>query len=189
MTRETSKRPIFYFAASIFLAVYLLISSPEKSYKVGDVIIILIEENTNAQQKAGTNTNIKDDMGLQFTHTITKLNPLLGNNNNVSWSNSNKYAGQGTTQRASNVTAKVAATVTEVMENGNLKIEGSHKLDVNDESQEIQISGLVRSKDISVANTIYSYQVASAQVSVKGTGVIQEAESPGWFTRIFNWLF
>ena len=62
-------------------------------------------------------------------------------------------------------------------------------MDINDESQEILISGIIRSKDVSPANTVYSYQVADAQVSFKGTGAVQEAEAPGWFTRILNWLF
>jgi flagellar L-ring protein precursor FlgH len=163
--------------------------SPDKSYKVGDVITVIIDENTNAQQKAGTNTNTKDDMSLQLNHTIAKLNPLIGGNSSVAYSGGNKYTGSGTTQRAAQVTSKIAATVIEVSDNGNLKIEGHHKLEVNDEMQDILVTGTVRSKDISVANSIFSYQVANAEVSVKGTGVIQEAESPGWLSRIFNWLF
>ncbi|MBU1026512.1 MAG: flagellar basal body L-ring protein FlgH, partial [Candidatus Margulisbacteria bacterium] len=47
----------------------------------------------------------------------------------------------------------------------------------------------VRPKDISGANSVYSYQVASAELSVIGTGAVAEAESPGWITRILNWLF
>jgi flagellar L-ring protein precursor FlgH len=47
----------------------------------------------------------------------------------------------------------------------------------------------VRPKDISGANTVYSYQVASAELTVKGAGAVADAESPGWITRILNWLF
>lgn len=163
--------------------------SPEKAYKIGDIITIIVDENTSAQQKAGTNTTTKDDLGAQLTHTIARLNPLISANTSITSSNGNKYTGQGSTQRASTVTTKIAAMVTEVLDNGNIKIDGSHYLDVNDESQQILVSGIVRSKDISVANSVYSYQVANAQISVKGTGAVQEAESPGWFTRILNWLF
>jgi flagellar L-ring protein precursor FlgH len=73
--------------------------------------------------------------------------------------------------------------------NGNLKIKGKHKVEVNDEIQEITISGIVRPKDISGSNSIYSYQVANAELAVKGTGVVAETEAPGWLTRLFNWLF
>jgi flagellar L-ring protein precursor FlgH len=75
------------------------------------------------------------------------------------------------------------------MPNGNLKVKGRHRVEVNDEIQEISITGMVRAKDISGANSVYSYQVADAELAVKGTGVVAETESPGWLTRIFNWLF
>lgn len=163
--------------------------SPEKSYKVGDIITVLINETSSAQHKAGTKTDIKDDLGLKFTHSIDRLTPLIGTNNTAAGQWSNKYGGTGGTERSSNVTARVAALVTEVMDNGNLKIEGKHKVNVNDENQEIMISGIVRSKDISVNNSIYSHQVANAEVAISGTGVVQEAESPGWLTRVLNWLF
>ncbi|MFA4967724.1 MAG: flagellar basal body L-ring protein FlgH [Candidatus Margulisiibacteriota bacterium] len=163
--------------------------SPDKSFKVGDIITILIVESSTAQHKAGTNTDVKDNLGLQFSHTIDRLNSLIGPSNSVAGQANQKYGGQGSTNRASNVQAKIAAAVTEVLENGNLKIEGHHKVSVNDETQDIMVAGSVRSKDISINNTIYSYQVADADISIKGNGVVQEAEAPGWLTRIFNWLF
>ncbi len=163
--------------------------SPDKSFKVGDIITILIVESSTAQHKAGTKTDVRDDLGIKLTHTIEKLKPLIDTNNTLAGQASQKYGGLGSTQRESNVSAKIAAVVEEVLPNGNLKIEGHHKLNINDEDQEIIVTGIVRSKDISINNTIYSYQVADADISIKGTGVVQEAESPGWLTRILNWLF
>jgi flagellar L-ring protein precursor FlgH len=163
--------------------------STEKAYKVGDIINILILESTSAQNKAGTNTDVRDDLGAKFTHTIQRLAPVIGTNNQAAGQVNNQYKGSGATTRSSNVQARISAWVTEVMPNGNLKIQGSHKVEINDEIQEIAITGMVRPKDISGANTIYSYQVANAELAVKGTGVVAEGESPGWITRILNWLF
>jgi flagellar L-ring protein precursor FlgH len=163
--------------------------STEKAYKVGDIVNVLILESTAAQNRAGTKTDVKDDLGLQFTHTIARLAPVVGTNNSIDGEFENRYDGLGQTSRISKVQARVAAWVTEVLENGNLKVKGLHKVQVNDEIQEITIMGVVRPKDISGANTVYSYQLADAEVLVKGTGVVAESESPGWLTRIFNWLF
>ena len=177
------------FGDSIWSKNSSSIYSTDKAYKVGDILTIIVVENTDAQQKAGTTTTVKDDLSLKLTNNVQKLASLLGSDSSITGQTGNKYAGSGTTQRASTVTAKISATVAEVMENGNLRIEGRRVLDINDESQEILISGIIRSKDVSPANTVYSYQVADAQVSFKGTGAVQEAEAPGWFTRILNWLF
>jgi len=163
--------------------------STEKAYKVGDIVNVIILESTSAQNRAGTKTNLKDDLGLKFSHTIDSLAPIIGTSNQATGNISNKYSGQGQTSRTSNVQARISSWVTKVLPNGNLDIEGKHKVQVNDEIQEISITGTVRPKDISGANTVYSYQVANAALLIRGTGVIAETESPGWLTRIFNWLF
>jgi len=163
--------------------------STQKAYKTGDIINIVILESTVAQNKAGTKSDVRDDLGMKFTHTLQRLAPVIGTNNQATGQVSNRYSGLGQTSRTSNVQARIAAWVTEVMPTGNLKIKGRHKVEVNDEIQEITITGVVRAKDISGANTVFSYQVADAELAVKGTGVVAETESPGWLTRIFNWLF
>lgn len=163
--------------------------STQKAYKTGDIISIIILESTVAQNKAGTKSDVRDDLGMKFTHTLQRLAPVIGTNNQATGQASNRYSGLGQTSRTSSVQARISAWVTEVMPTGNLKIKGRHKVEVNDEIQEITITGVVRAKDISGANTVFSYQVADAELAVKGTGVVAETESPGWLTRIFNWLF
>jgi flagellar L-ring protein precursor FlgH len=163
--------------------------STQKAYKEGDIINIIVLESTVAQNKAGTNTDVRDNLSVKFSHTIQRLAPVIGTDNQMTGQAGNKYKGLGQTSRASNVQARIAAWVTEVLPNGNLSIKGKHKVEVNDEIQAITITGVVRPKDISGANSIYSYQVANASLAVRGTGVIAETESPGWLTRIFNWLF
>ncbi|MBU0502108.1 MAG: flagellar basal body L-ring protein FlgH [bacterium] len=167
-------------------------SSPysiERSHKTGDIINLIILESTSALNQAKTKTDVDDDLAAKFTHNINRLASIIGTNNQVDGTVGNRYTGSGQTGRTSNVQARVAAWVTEVMPNGNLVILGKHKVQVNDEIQEITISGLIRPKDISGANTVYSYQVANAELTIRGKGVIAETESPGWLTRIFNWLF
>ncbi|MBN2058461.1 MAG: flagellar basal body L-ring protein FlgH [Candidatus Saganbacteria bacterium] len=163
--------------------------STEKAHRVGDIINIVILESTSAVNQAGTDTDVSDDLSAKFTHTIDQLAPVIGPDNQLTGQAANKYTGTGKTTRASNVTARIAAWVTEVKPNGNLAIEGKHRVQVNDEIQEITITGTVRPKDISGGNSVYSYQVANADLTVRGTGVVAESESPGWFTRILNWLF
>ncbi|MDI6731488.1 MAG: flagellar basal body L-ring protein FlgH [Candidatus Margulisbacteria bacterium] len=163
--------------------------STEKAYKVGDIINILIIESTSAQNKAGTKTDKKDELSAKLTHTLTQLAPIVGTNNQIAAQWGNKFTGSGQTTRTSSVTARISAWVTDVLPNGNVSIMGKHKVTVNDEIQEITITGIVRPKDISGANTIYSYQVANAELLVKGTGTVAEGEEPGWLTRFFNWLF
>ena len=163
--------------------------SREKNFKVGDIVTILVLESTSAIQKAGTNTNIKDDFGTKFNHDVDKIKSVIPLSATAAGNVSNRYTGIGKTERSSYLSAKVSVVVTEVLDNSNLRIAGKHRIEVNDEVQEIKVAGIVRPADVSVSNTVYSYQVADADVTVQGTGVVGDAESPGWLTRFLNWLF
>ncbi|MFA5104069.1 MAG: flagellar basal body L-ring protein FlgH [Candidatus Margulisiibacteriota bacterium] len=192
-------------AFSLFLAVCLLSqgafstslwiegsSSPfvvQKPYKIGDVIMILIVESTSAAQKAGTDTQNQDSLGANFSHTIQKLQGVIGPSAGLQGSRSQSTQGSGSTTRSSNVLATVAVTVKNILPDGNLEIDGTHKVAVNEERQDIRISGIIRPKDISAWNTVYSYQVANADVSVRGTGAVAESSSPGIIMRFLNLLF
>ncbi len=167
-------------------------SSPfvvQKPYRIGDVIMVLIVESTSAVQKAGTDTQNQDNLGASFSHTIQKLQGTIAPSGSLQGSRSQSYQGSGSTTRSSNVLATVAVTVKNVLPDGNLVIEGTHKVAVNEERQEINVSGIVRPKDITAWNTIYSYQVANAEVSVKGTGSVADTSSPGIIMRVLNFLF
>jgi flagellar L-ring protein FlgH len=161
--------------------------SVSKSFRVGDMITVIILETTSAVQKAGTDTDVNDSLSAALDHTITRLN--IDPTNYLKANGGNQYSGSGSTARSSKVTAKIAAVITRILPNGNLLISGEHKVEVNNEIQTIKISGMVRPKDVTLMNTVLSYQVAGASVSVKGSGVVGEADEPGWFSRMFNWVF
>ena len=163
--------------------------SPQKAYKMGDIINVVILENSSAKNSAATKTNVNDNLSAKFTHTLQRLAPIIGANNQAMGQLQNQYTGDGSTVRGNTVTARIAAWVVEVLPNGNLSIKGRHRVNINDEEQEIMITGTVRPKDIAGTNTVYSYQVADAELIVSGTGAVSDAGAPGWLTRIFNWLF
>jgi len=163
--------------------------SVQKNFKAGDIITVLILESSSALSQAGTDTGVKDDLSLRFNHTMERLYSDVGPRNEVLLKGENKYKGIGKTTRASNIQAKVAAIVTKVFDNGNLAILGNHRVEVNRERQDITITGIIRSRDVTSSNTVYSFQVAQANIAIKGEGAVAEAESPGWFTRVINWLF
>ncbi|MFH1710059.1 MAG: flagellar basal body L-ring protein FlgH [bacterium] len=174
------------FADSIWGRTSTSPYSVSKSFRVGDIITIIVLETTSAVQKAGTDTNASDSLSLAFS---SNLSSFYHSGKAITGSGGNVYKGLGSTTRTSNVTAKIAAVVVRVLPNGNLMVSGDHRVEVNDEIQVLKISGMVRPKDVSLQNTVYSYQVAGADVSVKGKGVVGEAESPGAITRFLNWIF
>jgi len=137
--------------------------------------------------KAKTTTKKKTDAKTEGSAGLGPLDfiPLWG----ASGSDQLQYDGQGQTEKIGALRAKMTVTVIDVNENGDLVIEGSRVVTINDEKETLFLSGVIRSRDISDNNTIYSYQIANAEISSKGKGNITDGHRPGFVTRLINWIF
>ncbi len=60
---------------------------------------------------------------------------------------------------------------------------------MNAETQEITLTGVVRTEDIAADNTIQSPLVADAQIKYGGKGPVAEKQHDGLLTRVFKILF
>ena len=87
------------------------------------------------------------------------------------------------------MTAVVSARVMEVLPNGTLRIEGSKQVVINDETEVLSVSGLVRPEDIAADNSVPSGRVADAKISYSGRGTDANAQQPGYVARFLDWLF
>jgi flagellar L-ring protein precursor FlgH len=100
-----------------------------------------------------------------------------------------QFDGQGQTEKTGLIRAKLTASVTEIRDNGDLVIEGNRNVTINNEQETLFLNGVVRSRDISQDNTIYSYQIGDARISTKSKGAITDGQRPGFVTRLLNWIF
>lgn len=96
----------------------------------------------------------------------------------VELTTSSKTSGDGSIKRKEKLTLRVAATITGVLPNGILQIEGSQEVRVNNEVRELLVSGYVRPEDISRQNEITYDKIASARISYGGRGDISRVQKP-----------
>ena len=68
-------------------------------------------------------------------------------------------------------------------------VRGEKVLTLNQGSEVIRISGLVRAVDVTPENTVLSTQIADAQITYSGTGAVAESNQQGWLGRFFNSAF
>jgi flagellar L-ring protein FlgH len=158
-----------------------------KAHKVGDLVTVLIVEDARASNsaKATTKKDNKTDISGGPGSGFLDFIPLWG----LSAENKNEYQGEGQVEKSGSIRAKMTVKVVAVNDNGDLVIEGNRAILVNADKEALFLSGTVRSKDVSPANTIYSYQIGDAQVSFKGKGQTNTGARPGMLTRIINWIF
>ena len=102
----------------------------------------------------------------------------------ISTKSKSSSEGDGSVRRKEKLTLRVAATITEVLQNGVLQIEGSQEVRVNFEIHELLVSGYVRPEDISRQNEITYDKIASARISYGGRGQISEVQQPRYGQQI-----
>ena len=160
---------------------YKALTSDQRSFRVGEPIVILVVESTRAQSTTGTEVSKNFDVNLY-------ANSDSGRSYSGSAGVNRNQDGDGKTARSGIATSTVSATISEVLPSGLLKIKGEHKLVINDESQTILVSGVVRAQDISKENTVISHRIADANIEIIGDGTISDADKPGIIARLFGWL-
>ena len=159
--------------------------SDHRAYQVGDVVTILIVEYSMGQHEAGTETGTENEVSGSVVGSGDMSDLNMGGQ--AGWKN--KFDGTGGTKREGSLEGTLSARIVEITENGSLVIQGERLITVNGEKQISTLRGIVRPEDISGQNTVYSYRIADAEITYTGKGDINSAQKPGFFTKIFNWIF
>ena len=161
--------------------------SDYKANRIGDAITIIVVESSQATNQAQTEAGRSSDLGLNMSGSVDgePTVPSVDFNMGVG----NEFKGGGSTQSAGMVKAKIGALIDSVLTNGLVRVTGYRKISINGEEQIIKISGIVRTSDIKADNTVYSYNISAAEISIEGNGMIDDKQSPGWLTKLFHWLF
>lgn len=153
-----------------------------RSYQVGDVITLLLNESTQSakQQSANLKRESSNDAIPQGIKNLPG-GVLSGLKLDGATLESN---GTGTTGQSASLQGDVSVTVVEVYNNGNLLVRGEKQLALSEGVEVIQVSGIIRPEDISRSNTVQSRRLANAQIAYRGTGDVANASKPGWGTSL-----
>jgi len=156
--------------------------SDVKARRVGDIVTILIQENTVASSTADTDAGHEQEIKGSEGRGALSFLPLFGFGSKV------KYKGKGSTQRQGRIRGEMTAKIVEVLGGGSYRIEGRREVKINGEREVIVVSGVVRARDIDAGNRVLSTHIADAQITYEGKGVVEAAHEPGFLTKILDWL-
>lgn len=159
-----------------------------KAFRIGDLLSVTLSESTNASKSAATTTAKDDDIDISAGAIFGSTGPSV--NGNLALTNSlggsRNFAGSGDSEQSNSLNGEIAVMVTDILPNGNLVVRGEKLIGLNQGSEFIRISGLVRPYDVSSNNTITSRKIANARIYYGGGGVVAEANTRGWLSRFFD---
>lgn len=151
----------------------------------GDLLTVVIEINDKAEISNSTSQSRSGSESLAVPSLLGvpqyidgRLPEGASTADAVDLNSSSSASGDGSVRRNEKLTLRVAATVTGVLNNGHLKIQGSQEVRVNFELRELLVTGFVRPEDISRKNEITYDKIASARISYGGRGQISRVQQP-----------
>jgi len=161
----------------------------------GDILTVVIEidEEAAIENSTSRSRNASQNMGVpQLLGLPQRIDDRLPDGASmadaVSLNSSGQSGGDGSVSRREELTLRVAATVTQVLPNGVLAIEGTQEIRVNFELRELLVTGYVRPGDISRQNEITYDKIASARISYGGRGQITDVQQPRYGQQALDML-
>lgn len=164
-----------------------LYTGRQKPRAIGDTLKVNISESLSASSTVKTDLSRESALtskGTGKANADSLLSPWL--NQNDSASGSNKFNGNGSSKNDSSFTGQLAASVINVLANGNLVVAGERSIALQGNSSTLRFSGVVDPKDIMDGNVIQSNDVVNARLEVVGQGDASEMASRNWLQRVLN---
>lgn len=163
-----------------------------RASRVGDLVTIRVNESPKAAGDAATDMDRASSQSfgasqlLGFAQSLRDAHPDIDTEQLISLMSQTQFSASGETTRGSRVQAAIAARVRRQMPNGDLFIEGTKVLMVNEEELHIYVSGVVRPQDIEQDNSVMSSLIADAQIEFTGRGSLTDNQRQGWFSRLMS---
>jgi len=151
---------------------------------VGDTLTININEKVAASKRATTAADRKGAMS--FVVPEIKLGSRSYPGGSIKADSQNEFEGGGDSAANNVFTGSIAVTVVELLPNGNMVVAGEKQIGINQGSEFIRLSGVVNPTFILAGNQVSSTTVADARIEYRGSGYIDEAQTMGWLSRVFQ---
>lgn len=165
-----------------------LFTERRPTFVIGGLITVMVNENINANQNATliAQKQVNNQHRWNFPQGFQTGAPQLqGQFTAQDQLQSNNL---GTTTRVGQIVTTLTARIEDILPNGNLIITAHKNMRVNDEDNELIMTGIVRQNDVTADNTVESSRIADMRIDVMGTGPVSAKATAGIMTRIFNFL-
>ena len=158
-----------------------------KARRVGDMLTVTLEEKTDAEKTAETDTRKDTDVSITdptlLGRTVTSGGQAIFP---TDIDTAHAFSGTGDTSQSNSLTGSITVNVVEVLSNGNLVVQGEKWININQGEDYVRLRGIIRPIDVNPDNTISSTRIANADIRYGGDGVLNDSNSMGWLTRFFN---
>jgi len=165
----------------------------DKANQVGDVLTIIISEQHKVDNKVKRDLNRNSQRSFELGDDDISVGHLLPSVSKVKvdMESQKSLSGKSDYKDERKIDDRITVVVEDVHPNGNLVVLGTRTREINGDTQIIQVSGIVRPRDIRFDNTVRSEQVGNFQMVSVTDGVTKDFTKPGWLGKFLDaiWPF
>ena len=162
-------------------------TSDNMRYRIGDIVTIVIDENTTASANLTDNNSDSRKKGLGLD--VEPPAPGAPTTATINFNNNGDSQKSGTVLRQNGFTAQMSARVVSISPNGLLKITGHKLVNVDKSQQDVTLSGWIRSEDIVAGtNTVSSSRLADAEINYVQKGSLGTPRA-GFLSKVLGALW
>jgi len=147
----------------------------------GDMLTVVITEAASVAQTARTQSDKSQSLTGKYNRSANDQVLKSGEIDS-------HYDGGGSIERKGKMLGKLAVRVVSVDDYGNLSIVGDQEIFINSERQTMHLAGVVRPSDIDTDNTVQSWRISEAKISLTGKGFLSRKQAPGPLSQLLSYF-
>jgi flagellar L-ring protein precursor FlgH len=146
-----------------------------KAFRLHDVVSIVVMESL----AASTDGQVKNSRASNASSALTSLFGALKTSNSlqnlVGANAASGLTAQGQSTTNSSLDTTFGAEVVDVLPNGMLVVQATRQLTFSQQTQLIELRGLVRPEDVSSQNQVLSTAMTDLELEVTGKGIVNDS--------------
>ena len=162
------------------------------AYKFGDVVTIIVSETQDLKNEEKSDITKNSSVDWQIKNFDIKPN-AFSTLPRLAASSDDSFNGEANYTKKGKFTARLTATVVDVLPNGNLVLQGKREIRIDKETKFLEFGGIVRRYDLKGDNSVASELVANARVSYRGQGPLTNGTNRrglgGWVHDAIDWVW
>jgi flagellar L-ring protein precursor FlgH len=172
-----------------------------RAKRIGDIVTVSVSESTNIDnsEQATTDNSQSASGSADYNKFFRGMINGLTKGENADFDDkpantfqtdfTSNFSGKGGYDSSRSVNLTITAMIVEVLDNGNLVLEGKRNITVNKEKYVLKLTGIARPIDITTVNTIASSKMSNVTFGLEGKGWLTRAGTKGWYSRIKDMIW
>ena len=167
---------------------------PPRKIQLHDIISILVDEKSELTLRSGFDRQRTNSIKAQLKDWIRfgekgRLENAAANQPTIDASLQDRMQNSGRVTDQEGISYRIAATVVNVLPNGNLVLEAHKVIRTDSDLWRFSLTGVIASRNVTRAMTAKSENIAGLNIVKDRTGKVHSSTKARWGTRLYDLLW